>query len=299
MAYILSGVVTEDGAPVAREVRAYDRNTGSLIASDVSDAVTGEWRCFVASEDEHYVVALDDEYGGDFNALIYDRVLPLFDEAVDEHFANVSALLHFNGANGSTTFTDVTGKVWTPYNGVAISTAQSKFGGASGLFNGTSHYLDTVASADFTFGTGDFTLELQYRPDSVPGGTYRNLLADLLYVAAGGWSLYQFGAGIEFWRGGAPAVKIAEKTSGLAANTWAHIEVSRVAGITKAFIDGVPGSGGTDTTDYTNNRLQIGHVFSTPTHYYAMGYIDEVRVTKGVGRHTSTFTPPTVPLPDM
>lgn len=50
--------------------------------------------------------------------------------------ANTKLLLHYNGADGSTTFTDseTTPKTVTPHGSVQIDTAQFKFGGASGLF---------------------------------------------------------------------------------------------------------------------------------------------------------------------
>ena len=46
-------------------------------------------------------------------------------------------LLHCNGTDGSTTFTDEIGKTVTANGNAQIDTAQSKFGGASGLFDGT------------------------------------------------------------------------------------------------------------------------------------------------------------------
>ena len=90
--------------------------------------------------------------------------------ARDPYFSNVVSLMHFDGANGSKVFTDqIAGRTWTNFGtDIAISTAQSKFGGAS--LNGgniNSNYLvsDTPAS-DFTFGTGDFTIELWHRTPS-------------------------------------------------------------------------------------------------------------------------------------
>src|SRR3972149_9214360 len=60
-------------------------------------------------------------------------------------------LLHMDGANGSTTFTDEMGQAVTANGNAQISTAQSKFGGASGLFDGTGDYLSVPASADWDF----------------------------------------------------------------------------------------------------------------------------------------------------
>jgi hypothetical protein len=75
--------------------------------------------------------------------------------STDPYWSSVVSLLHFDGANASTTFTDQTGKTWSAYGGVQIDTAQSKFGGASGLFNGASDYITTPSTAELTFGAGD------------------------------------------------------------------------------------------------------------------------------------------------
>ena len=66
--------------------------------------------------------------------------------------ANTKSLLHFDGANNSTTFTDETGKTWTAHGNAKISTAQYKFPTGSGLFDGTGDYIDTPDHADFNFG---------------------------------------------------------------------------------------------------------------------------------------------------
>ena len=51
----------------------------------------------------------------------------------DPYFANVSLLLHCDGSDASTTFTDSSsnGHTVTASNDAQIDTAQSKFGGAS------------------------------------------------------------------------------------------------------------------------------------------------------------------------
>ena len=69
--------------------------------------------------------------------------------------------MHFNGTNGSTTMTDSSKNnlTVTSNNGTAITTAQSKFGGASALFDGTNDYVTTPNNSVFDFGTNDFTIE--------------------------------------------------------------------------------------------------------------------------------------------
>ena len=76
---------------------------------------------------------------------------------VDPQFGSVSLLLHGDGANGSTTIVDSspTPKTVTAFGDAQISTAQSKFGGASIAFDGTGDYL-SANDGDLVLGTGSF-----------------------------------------------------------------------------------------------------------------------------------------------
>lgn len=72
--------------------------------------------------------------------------------------ANVSSLLHFDGANGSTSFVDEVGHAWTRLGSPVISNAQSKFGGTSGYFPGSNAALSAPYHADFDLLGGAFTI---------------------------------------------------------------------------------------------------------------------------------------------
>ena len=72
----ITGTLTDDtGAPCARTVRAYQRDTGELAGSTTSDPVTGAYTLALTAV-PHYIVALDDEAGTQYNALIADRITP-------------------------------------------------------------------------------------------------------------------------------------------------------------------------------------------------------------------------------
>jgi len=83
-------------------------------------------------------------------------------------------------------------------------------------------------------------------------------------------------------------------TSNLIDSNWHHIAVVRNSGTIKVYVDGTAegslsftGNIGTDNSGSPRQRIggfsQSNGIFS--------GYIDELRVTKGVARYTSDFTP--------
>lgn len=92
----------------------------------------------------------------------------------DPHFANVVSLLHFEGSNGSTTFTDVKGKIWTAAGNAQISTTSKSgnfaevppyppiMGTANLALDGAGDFISTPDSPDFALGSGPFTVEAIY-----------------------------------------------------------------------------------------------------------------------------------------
>lgn len=216
----------------------------------------------------------------------------------DPNFANVVSLIHFDGSNGSTTFTDqIAGRTWTRSGtSIVISTAQSKFGGAS-LFSGgvNSNYLysDTPAS-DFTFGTGDFTIELWHRtPSSFPSFWF---IADFRTTSNGVQPCIFYNGGWIYYTGG--AVRITGSTA--STSTWYHLAISRVSGTTRLFVNGTQqGSSYTDSNNYVQSRAVLNCAGDALGSFGAAdAYDDDFRVTKGVGRYSSNFTAPSAAFPN-
>lgn len=89
--------------------------------------------------------------------------------AGDQNWYSKVLGLHCDGTNGSTTITDVKGKTATRFGNTQISTAQYPplTGKTSSLyFDGTGDYVTYATSADWAFGSGDFTVRLWARPAS-------------------------------------------------------------------------------------------------------------------------------------
>ena len=228
--------------------------------------------------------------GGDWPAL-----------PTDPNFADVSLLLHGDGTDGSTTLTDSSSNSQTiTLNGsTAISTAQSKFGGASIAFDGNRDWLYPSDHTQFIFGTDDFTVEMWVYPTDVSTFTYlydsRPLNSNGAYVAIGISS-----SGVLNYVANS-AVQITGTTT-VATNTWHHIAVSRSGTSTKMFLNGTQeGSTYTDSTNYTtvSGRPLIGANAFSNVVFDLDGYIDDLRITKGVARYTANFTPPTEAFPDQ
>jgi RHS repeat-associated protein len=212
--------------------------------------------------------------------------------------ANVVSLLHMDGADASTSFVDLTGKTWTASGNVQVDTAQKIFGSASGLFDGTGDYISTSNHTDFDFGGGDFTIDARVRLNSLAttqtiiskraAGVYGPML--LRYNGTNGkWEFYSSQNGTTWGvilSGGSAVV-----------NTWYHIAAVRNGNVWTLYINGasvstVTASGSVSTN---TNNIVIGAADTTGTAANFNGWIDEVRISKGIARWTSNFTPPTMP----
>jgi hypothetical protein len=213
----------------------------------------------------------------------------------DPNFASVVLLLHGDGTNGSTTITDSSGspKTVTAFGNAAISTAQSKFGGASIAFDGTGDYL-TATDSTFAFGTGDFTVEAFVYFNNLTGRKYIVSVTD---GTSGGFGITSDGTTkIDIVNPGFAVVH--SFTTSLATSTWYHIAVSRSGSSLRCFLNGNQiGTTATNTNNYSQTRLVVG-IDADLTLNPLSGYEDEIRITKGVARYTANFTPPTAPFPD-
>lgn len=205
---------------------------------------------------------------------------------------STSLLLNFNGTNGSTTFTDSSpnGLTVTANGNAQISTAQSKFGGASGYFDGAGDYLTLEDNADFGFGTGDFTIEYWHYPIQNSGS---EVIVDLRPGDVGEWLvLGKSGNGeARCYDGGTVRVG-----GSMNLNAWNHVAWCRASGENTLYLNGVAVIQFTNGGDVGSSRgLTVGSN-ADPQYENAYGYIDDLRITKGVARYTANFTPPTAQL---
>ncbi len=199
-----------------------------------------------------------------------------------------SLLMHFDGANGSTTFTDVRGHTFTKTGAAIISTAQSRFGGASYTPNGgPSSQISTPDAADLRL-DGDFTIEFWARLVEA---------SQNCFLLGKNNSVLQHYNGLLYVRGDQNVYMMSPSYGGLY-NTWRHIALTRQGNNWRLFLDGtlaelVSRSG--DTWGVNSSPLCIGNNTSLAD-IAVQGFIDELRITKGLALYTANFTPPTGPL---
>lgn len=170
-----------------------------------------------------------------------------------------------------------------------ISTSVKKYGTGSLYFDGTGDNLNTRASPNLAFGTGDFTIECWVYANDVTS------LAGIYDGRGPGETptiVIQSGTFKYFTNGGFQIT-----SSSISTSTWYHLAVSRSGTSTKLFVNGV--QGGSTYTDSTN------YVSTTPSFVGSLydgsslnGYIDDLRITKGYARYTANFTAPTSALSD-
>lgn len=219
-----------------------------------------------------------------------------FDGQRDPHYANVSLLLHGDGADNGTVFTDnsPSPKTVTAYGDAKTSTAQSKFGGTSIFFDGNGDYLVSPSNSAFQFGTGDFTIEAWvYIPTGI-SGSYAAICDIRSSPYGNGAVLFKLNSSRQLGYYGATETNT---TATVPLSTWTHVAISRSSGTTRLFISGDLSATVADGDNKSINGCYIGRVYDN-AHPAFSGYIDELRITKGVARYTANFTPPAAPFLD-
>jgi hypothetical protein len=180
-------------------------------------------------------------------------------------------------------------------NNVSFSSSIKKFGDYSAYFNGSA-YLSLLNNNDFQFNTGNYTIDCWIKTTDTQFAIYEDgyknsgtSTTHALYYA-GGVLYYVVGP-----TSATGVVIVQITTNTINDGNFHHVAIVRQgigANQTAVYIDGI---GTTGTSNYnlnTSNLIVIGKL-SQYTGFDFTGYIDEFRVSKGIARWTSNFTPPT------
>jgi len=219
----------------------------------------------------------------------------------DPYFSNVTILLHFNGLGGSTIITDSSSSNLTMTNISSLNTINTstlKFGTGSLYFPGTSNLTNPNTATTLVGLNNNFTIEFWFYLSGIQGawkGLCGNYL-DSSFSTRSSWAIGMDGTGTNVQCG----IKIVGgngyiQTPGysVSANVWYHLAFVRSGSTFTQYIDGLSTSSFTYAGAFVDggSNLEVGSYINGG--YRFTGFMDEFRITNGVARYTSNFTPQT------
>lgn len=213
----------------------------------------------------------------------------------DANWANVSLLMHMESLTDSSSLH----RTVTATTGAAITSTAQKFGANSLYLNGAG-YLTATNSTAYAFGTGDFTVEfwlnspIAWTSQSGSSGIIGMKTSD----STNGWVIY---------RNTTQPNKLAIRITGTSdcysasapsTGAWDHWAVTRQGTTVRWFKNGVLDASCTNGANVSDTApLYIGYAQTWGG--YGKLYLDDIRITKGVARYVTGFTPPTAAFPDQ
>jgi hypothetical protein len=232
---------------------------------------------------------------------------------LDQYYNSSSLLCHFDSVNAAGRFIDNSRNNFaiTSSGDAKLSTSQYKFGGASGFFDGTNDYLLLPSGNSLEFGSSDFTIEFWWYPTSTSRqGVYHGSFgAD--WSLGIDYSSVSTNQKIGIWASSngsswnlinADAAGNGIGTITVNQNAWNHIAYVRNGTTWMLFINGVRDLNLTGISGTVINRStyqkSVGCWFNDSAFNELSGYLDELRITKGVARYTANFTPQNSPFPN-
>lgn len=224
----------------------------------------------------------------------------------DLYFSSVQLLLHMDGANGSTTFTDSSSaaRTVTAVGSAQITTSVSKFGGAGGSLPGSGSYLTVPDASAIELGGGDFAIEFWL--NTTVSLQYSTMVSrSPVAFASGCWSILLNNASassgdIAFYAHNInPSLPVVSGGS-VRDGVWHHVAVSRAGTTVGLYVDGTRLSTATSSSTIADisGGINIGR-----DEFYGRaftGTLDDLRITIGSARGYTgtTITVPSAAFPD-
>jgi hypothetical protein len=237
-----------------------------------------------------------------------DPVIPPTAGVYDPAWQSVLSLIRFEGTNGQARLDDDSGRGWVRNGNAQIDTSTFLAGSASGLFDGTGDFYNTLNNGEFDFGAGDFTIEAAVKPTSGTAGLHVILSNRAVGATAKGWEFYiddtghagTFTCSFTSWNSAGTVVHSAGGTITFGTSAFTRLAVSRVGSSFYLLVNGVIDKTITaaGTIGASGVDVYLGRENASVTREYK-GWIDAARITKGLGRYNANYTPVNfLPLPN-
>jgi hypothetical protein len=207
--------------------------------------------------------------------------------------ANTKLLLHMDGSNGGSTFTD-SGPLSLPVARTGqtnTSTAQKVFGTASALFDGNDDYLGGMAGSNFTIGANQFSIFMWVRPTGVGNVCYCQRgwgsANRSFFFGTVGSGVLSFG-----WSnvGGTTQTGSISSASGLVqASQWQLVGVTRDASNTVRLFHALAGAASVPVVA-SKNDATTAQTFHNPSANFYIGILDDNTFDYGGNIDEALFT---------
>lgn len=187
--------------------------------------------------------------------------------------------------------------IYTADNAKVGGSDPTKYGSNSLKLDGSGDYLLFSSSEAFDYSTGDFTLECWVYKNANPSAD-AGIIEQRPASTDGNYPMLGLNSSGQLFYYVNSAYRIsASASTALSNQAWDHVAYVRSGGnLGTLYINGTSVGTWSDTTDYVTAPLRIGsHAYPGGTQFN--GFIDDLRITKGVARYTSNFTAPTEALP--
>ena len=178
--------------------------------------------------------------------------------------------------------------------GTVSSTTYTKYYNSSIYFDGSNDYIELKDVPELS---GPFTIEMWIW---VPSGTVSQskTFFTIGTVSSSGSCLliyrYSNTNNIGVWNSGST---ILASSSAIPQTQWAHLALTRNSSNTiNVWIDGVDKGSVSNSNTFVPGTHGIKIGSENPLGYYFNGYMSDIRITNGLARYTSAFTPPTAAL---
>lgn len=224
----------------------------------------------------------------------------------DPYWNNVVSLLHFDEGDGSTSLVDqVSSNVWSRTGTSVVESATQKKFGASSLYNpGTSvsDRFSCPSSVNLNLSGADVTVECWVYPTALRS-TWNTIVCKDYISGSVYWSYVfaLFNGKIRWSVGNGVNTVYHYEVDGVTSvplNTWSFITAVQKGASVYLFLNGVLDKTAAAGTVGSNSRPVVLATLNDPGATQFSGYIDDLRITKGIGRYTTNFTPPTAPFPN-
>jgi len=223
---------------------------------------------------------------------------PSLSVSYDPYWANVKSLLNMEGADGTASFIDATGKAWAAFGDAQIDTS---LGYNAGQFDGSGDYIQTPHSIDLVLGSGDFCVEGFARVPSI--STQQTLIEKRgTSFLAGDWVVFIYSSQLYVYAydfDSAGNVILTSGSGSIAANTEFHWAWTRASSTMRLFIDGVQKATVASSNTIVSSAvpLSIGRDNVAGGRFWLNGHVRASRITVGVARYAANFLPPSAPFP--